>query len=82
MTDFLFMVDETSYMFITGPDVVKQVTGEEVSCDLGGARIHTAPRVACSSAPTTSPASTTSSTCCRSCSNNLEEVPTELRGSG
>ncbi len=42
MTDFIFMVDETSYMFITGPDVVKQVTGEEVSQqDLGGARIHT-----------------------------------------
>ena len=42
MTDFVFMVDETSYMFITGPDVVKQVTGEEVSQqDLGGARIHT-----------------------------------------
>jgi acetyl-CoA carboxylase carboxyltransferase component len=42
MTDFIFMVDETSYMFITGPDVVKQVTGEEVSQqDLGGARVHT-----------------------------------------
>ncbi len=42
MTDFIFMVDETSYMFITGPDVVKQVTGEEVSQqNLGGARIHT-----------------------------------------
>lgn len=42
MTDFTFMVDETSYMFITGPDVVKQVTGEEVSQQgLGGARVHT-----------------------------------------
>src|SRR5690606_1012827 len=42
MTDFVFMVDETSYMFITGPDVVKQVTGEEVSqMELGGARVHT-----------------------------------------
>ncbi len=42
MTDFIFMVDETSYMFITGPDVVKQVTGEEVSQQqLGGARVHT-----------------------------------------
>src|SRR6187401_3600311 len=42
MTDFIFMVDQTSYMFITGPDVVKQVTGEEVSqLDLGGARVHT-----------------------------------------
>jgi acetyl-CoA carboxylase carboxyltransferase component len=42
MTDFIFMVDETSYMFITGPDVVKQVTGEEVTQqELGGARVHT-----------------------------------------
>ncbi len=42
MTDFIFMVEESSYMFITGPDVVKQVTGEEVSQqDLGGARVHT-----------------------------------------
>lgn len=41
LTDFIFMVDETSYMFITGPDVVKQVTGEDVSQqDLGGARVH------------------------------------------
>ncbi len=42
MTDFIFMVDQTSYMFITGPDVVKQVTGEEVTQqELGGARVHT-----------------------------------------
>ena len=42
MTDFIFMFDQTSYMFITGPDVVKQVTGEDVSQqDLGGARVHT-----------------------------------------
>ena len=31
MTDFVFMVDQTSYMFITGPDVVKTVTGDEVT---------------------------------------------------
>ncbi|MEZ5321471.1 MAG: acyl-CoA carboxylase subunit beta [Microthrixaceae bacterium] len=43
LTDFIFMVDQSSYMFITGPDVVKQVTGEDVSQqDLGGARVHTA----------------------------------------
>ena len=37
MTDFIFMVDDTSHMFITGPDVIKTVTGEEVSFDdLGG----------------------------------------------
>src|SRR4051812_16624423 len=41
MTDFIFMVDQSSYMFITGPDVVKQVTGEDVTQqDLGGARVH------------------------------------------
>src|SRR6201747_2756915 len=42
MTDFIFMVRETSHMFITGPDVVKEVTGEDVTQqDLGGARVHT-----------------------------------------
>ncbi len=41
MTDFVFMVDQTSHMFITGPDVVKTVTGEEVTLEeLGGARSH------------------------------------------
>ena len=41
MTDFIFMVRDTSYMFVTGPDVVKTVTNEEVSAeDLGGARVH------------------------------------------
>ena len=43
MTDFIFMVRETSYMFVTGPDVVKTVTNEEVTAEeLGGASIHTA----------------------------------------
>jgi acetyl-CoA carboxylase carboxyltransferase component len=41
MTDFIFMVRETSHMFITGPDVVKTVTGEEVTLEqLGGAVTH------------------------------------------
>ncbi len=41
MTDFVFMVEETSYMFITGPDVVKTVTGEDVTQqELGGAATH------------------------------------------
>ncbi|MCB0977230.1 MAG: acyl-CoA carboxylase subunit beta, partial [Acidimicrobiales bacterium] len=41
MTDFIFMVEDTSYMFITGPDVVKTVTGEDVSQqELGGASAH------------------------------------------
>jgi acetyl-CoA carboxylase carboxyltransferase component len=41
MTDFIFMVQESSHMFITGPDVVKTVTGEEVTLEeLGGAVSH------------------------------------------
>ncbi len=41
MTDFIFMVEDSSYMFITGPDVVKTVTGEEVTFEeLGGAATH------------------------------------------
>ena len=41
LTDFVFMVDGTSYMFITGPDVVRAVTGEDVSLEeLGGAMTH------------------------------------------
>ncbi len=42
MTDFIFMVRDTSYMFVTGPDVVKTVTNEVVSLEeLGGASTHT-----------------------------------------
>ena len=42
MTDFIFMVRDTSYMFVTGPDVVKTVTGEVVTAEeLGGASTHT-----------------------------------------
>jgi propionyl-CoA carboxylase beta chain len=42
MTDFIFMVRDSSYMFVTGPDVVKTVTGEQVTAEeLGGARTHT-----------------------------------------
>src|SRR3989338_5613813 len=41
LTDFVFMVDKVSYMFITGPDVIKSVTGEKVDfMDLGGAEVH------------------------------------------
>ena len=41
LTDFVIMVDQTSQMFITGPDVVRAVTGEEVTLEeLGGARTH------------------------------------------
>ena len=42
MTDFIFMVRDTSYMFVTGPDVVKTVTNETVTAEeLGGAPVHT-----------------------------------------
>ena len=41
ITDFVVMVDQTSHMFITGPDVIKTVTGEDVTFEeLGGARTH------------------------------------------
>ncbi len=41
ITDFVFMVEKTSQMFITGPKVIETVTGEKISAeDLGGARIH------------------------------------------
>ena len=61
MTDFIFMVRDTSYMFVTGPDVVKTVTNEVVTAEeLGGASVHTTK----SSSPT-APTTTTSSACCR-----------------
>jgi propionyl-CoA carboxylase beta chain len=42
MTDFIFMVKDTSYMFVTGPEVVKTVTNEVVTAEeLGGASVHT-----------------------------------------
>lgn len=41
ITDFVFMVDKTSYMFITGPQVIKSVTGEDVTFEtLGGSEVH------------------------------------------
>jgi len=41
LTDFIMMTEQTSYMFVTGPKVVKTVTGEDISVeDLGGARVH------------------------------------------
>nr|CAG8463850.1 1160_t:CDS:10 [Entrophospora candida]CAG8536726.1 12224_t:CDS:10 [Entrophospora candida] len=43
LTDFTFMVRDTSYLFVTGPDVVKAVTNEDVTREeLGGAKVHTA----------------------------------------
>ncbi len=41
LTDFVFMIDKTSHMFITGPRIVKSVMGEDVTMeDLGGAKVH------------------------------------------
>ena len=48
ITDFIFMVEETSYMFVTGPDVIKTVTHEEVTKEeLGGAAAHSAKSGVC-----------------------------------
>ena len=83
MTDFIFMVQGTSHMFITGPDVVKTVTGEDVTLEeLGGAMSHA----------TKSGVATFVSPDEKAClddvrhllsflpSNNLEEPPLELTG--
>ena len=70
MTDFVFMVEDTSYMFITGPDVVKTVTGEDVTQqELGGALRGRRPSRASRSSPprTTRRASRRCATCSRSC---------------
>jgi propionyl-CoA carboxylase beta chain len=41
MTDFIIMVEKTSFMFLTGPDVIRSITGEEVDTEtLGGAAVH------------------------------------------
>ena len=43
ITDFVFMVEKTSQMFITGPKVIETVTGEKISSeDFGGAKVHNA----------------------------------------
>ena len=43
LTDFVFMVEKTGNMFVTGPDVIKSVTGEEINFEaLGGAEVHSA----------------------------------------
>jgi propionyl-CoA carboxylase beta chain len=48
ITDFIFMVEETSYMFVTGPEVIRTVTHEEVTKeDLGGASTHAAKSGVC-----------------------------------
>ena len=68
MTDFVFMVHDVGYMFITGPEVIKVTTGEEVTFDsLGGAECTTCdPASATSSPRTRTNASTRSGGCCPS----------------
>ena len=57
LTDFVIMVDKTSQMFVTGPDVIKTVTGEDVGMEeLGGALTH---NTASPASRTTSPATRT-----------------------
>jgi propionyl-CoA carboxylase beta chain len=46
MTDFIFMVKDSSYMFVTGPEVVKTVTHEEVTAEELGGATRTPPRAA------------------------------------
>jgi propionyl-CoA carboxylase beta chain len=59
LTDFIFMVKDSSYMFVTGPEVVKTVTHEEVTAEeLGGALTH----------------STKSGVCDRSFDNDVEAI--------
>ena len=70
ITDFILMVEGTSYMFITGPDVIKAVTHEEVTKeDLGGAIDARDARAASATSrrPTTRPASPRRASCSRSC---------------
>ncbi len=69
ITDFVLMVEESSYMFITGPDVVKTVTGEEVTFEeLGGATAHaTRPGSRISRARARRRAWRTRAISCRSC---------------
>ena len=71
MTDFIFMVKDTSYMYVTGPDVVKTVTNEEVTAEeLGGAAVH-ATKVRRSP---TAPSTTTSRRCANAPADRLPAV--------
>jgi acetyl-CoA carboxylase carboxyltransferase component len=78
MTDFVFMVRESSHMFITGPDVVRAVTGEDVSIEeLGGAMTHATKSGVCTFVATDEKACLDSVRHLLSFlpSNNLEEPP-------
>ena len=83
LTDFVFMVRETSYMFITGPDVVKTVTGEDVTQEqLGGAMSHATKSGVCNFVSADDKACLDHVRYLLSFlpSNNLEEPPYEVPG--
>ena len=78
ITDFTVMVDQTSHMFITGPDVIKTVTGEDV--EHGGARRRAHAQHQVAATPTTWPPtrttpSTTSRRCCPTCRATTSTTP-------
>ena len=78
ITDFTLMVEGTSHMFITGPDVIKTVTGEDVTFEeLGGAPpTPPAPASPTTRRPARPTASSSPGCCCPTCpSNNLDEPP-------
>jgi propionyl-CoA carboxylase beta chain len=80
ITDFNIMVEGTSYMFVTGPDVIRTVTHEEVTKEeLGGAMTHNAP-----AASRTSRCRTTASACawCVSCSATCRRTTSTTRPAG
>ena len=80
ITDFILMVEGTSYMFITGPDVIKAVTHEEVTKeDLGGA--HDARRARAASATSPRPTTARASRRCASCSRSCRRTTTRTRRS-
>ena len=77
LTDFVIQVTETSHLFITGPDVIKAVTGEEVTFEeLGGAMVHASTSgVVHFVSPRTWRPSTASGTCSRSCPRTTWNSP-------
>ena len=76
ITDFTVMVDETSHMFVTGPDVIKTVTGEDVTFEeLGGAHTHNQVRRRPLPGADEQERSTTSGAAVLPARNNLDEPP-------
>ena len=81
ITDFIFMVEATSHMFITGPDVIRTVTHEEVTQGGAGRRARRTPRVGRRALRRPRRAGLPrrgSASCCRSCPQNNREDPPRL----